>query len=444
MSSDLVIRIENLSKKYTIRHFNGVSGDGLRHTLQDAVTVPFRALNQKLRGAGTSKDKDGRTVCGIRRPIFSLASTPSREEFWALRDVSLDVKRGEVVGIIGRNGAGKSTLLKMLSRITDPTRGRVGIKGRVASLLEVGTGFHHELTGRENIFLNGAILGMTRQEVKRKFDEIVDFAGIEKFLDTPVKRYSNGMYVRLAFAVAAHLEPEILIIDEVLAVGDVDFQTKCIGKMREVASGLGRTIFFVSHQLESVVALCTRACLLEEGRLKADGGADTVVQLYQQRGFAIKDSAAARNPAGRPGRGTARIASLRPELNVFTPDAAKIFHLEIVTNDNREAPFYLALHLIDQNHRQVLIIDSHHSGTMLTPGAPIELRLALRSPWLCPGEYGVHAFLYNFDIIDKWEDACRFGVSSQMPYSGAISEPAIRGSVVLPEFSISKKLVLDT
>jgi lipopolysaccharide transport system ATP-binding protein len=192
------------------------------------------------------------------------------EDFWALRDVSFEVKRGEVVGIIGRNGAGKSTLLKILSRITEPTEGRVKILGRVASLLEVGTGFHPELTGRENIFVNGAILGMSRAEIQKKFDEIVDFSGVERFLDTPVKRYSSGMHVRLAFAVAAHLEPEILIIDEVLAVGDGEFQKRCLGKMNEVARS-GRTVLFVSHNMLAARNLCSRVIVLASGRVLDDG-----------------------------------------------------------------------------------------------------------------------------------------------------------------------------
>jgi lipopolysaccharide transport system ATP-binding protein len=438
MPSDLVIRVENLSKKYAIRHFNGISHDGLRHMLQDTVTAPFRALNEKLRGTRMSANGHGSVAGSNQSPGLNPASRPTREDFWALENISLDVKRGEVVGIIGRNGAGKSTLLKILSRITEPTLGRIGIKGRVASLLEVGTGFHPELTGRENIFLNGAILGMTRQEVKRKFEEIVDFAGVDKFLDTPVKRYSNGMYIRLAFAVAAHLEPEILIIDEVLAVGDAEFQKKCLGKMREVATGLGRTIFFVSHQLESVAALCTRVCLLEAGRLAADGEVDAVVQLYQKRGFAVAASATARNPAVRPGRGTVRIAALRPELSFFKPDAPKTFHVQIVTNDSREAPFYLALNIINNSHHILMCIDSHHCKEILTAGEPIELSVVIRSPWLCPGEYSVDAILYNLDVIDKWKDACRFGVSTRLPYSGSIDESAIRACMVLPEFSMQK------
>jgi lipopolysaccharide transport system ATP-binding protein len=204
------------------------------------------------------------------------------EEFWALKDVSFDVKRGEVMGIVGRNGAGKTTLLKILSRITEPSEGRVTIRGRVASLLEVGTGFNPELTGRENIYLNGAILGMTRAEIKRKFDEIVTFAEVEKFLDTPVKRYSSGMYVRLAFAVAAHLEPEILVIDEVLAVGDIEFQKKCLGKMSQVASG-GRTILFVSHNIAAIETICPRSIYLSSGALVADGPTKKVIPLYLEQ-----------------------------------------------------------------------------------------------------------------------------------------------------------------
>lgn len=213
------------------------------------------------------------------------------EEFWALRDINFEIRRGEVLGVIGRNGAGKSTLLKVLSRITEPSKGRVTISGRVSSLLEVGTGFHPELTGRENIFLNGAILGMTRPEIRAKFDEVVAFAEVEKFLDTPVKRYSSGMYVRLAFAVAAHLEPEILIVDEVLAVGDAEFQKRCIGKMQSV-SGEGRAVLFVSHNLQAVQRLCTKAIVLRSGRVEYKGGVEEACRRYM-------DSARDWNPEKR-------------------------------------------------------------------------------------------------------------------------------------------------
>jgi len=227
---------------------------------------------------------------------------PEQEEFWALQDISFEVGQGDVIGIIGRNGAGKSTLLKVLSRIVEPTRGQVLLRGRVASLLEVGTGFHPELTGRENIYLNGSILGMKRREIESKFDEIVSFAEVEKFLDTPVKRYSSGMYVRLAFAVAAHLEPEILIVDEVLAVGDAEFQKKCLGKMREVAQGgSGRTVVFVSHNMAAVHALCKTALMLQKGRLVAIGPVGDIVQRYLAASVeGERNSIEAKRPMGAP------------------------------------------------------------------------------------------------------------------------------------------------
>ncbi|MBU6275053.1 MAG: ABC transporter ATP-binding protein [Planctomycetes bacterium] len=252
-----MIRVENLGKKYLLKHRQATERyRTLRDVLAGGLKSGFRLLNRDNAGDGSST-----------------------EEFWALKDVSFDVKEGEVIGIIGRNGAGKSTLLKVLSRITEPTVGRVTLNGRVASLLEVGTGFHPELTGRENVYLNGSILGMTRREIARKFDEIVGFAEVEKFLDTPVKRYSSGMYVRLAFAVAAHLEPEILVVDEVLAVGDAAFQKKCLGKMNEAAKG-GRTVLFVSHNMPVVKSLCQRAVLLKDGSVIHDGDVIEAVQNY--------------------------------------------------------------------------------------------------------------------------------------------------------------------
>lgn len=259
--SDIVIHAENLGKKYTIGH---ESEDGRYVTLRDVLTRNARGLWRKTKDLVHGK------------PII-LGDT--LEEVWALRDVSFEIRRGEAVGIIGRNGAGKSTLLKILSRITEPSAGRVTVKGRVASLLEVGTGFHPELTGRENIYLNGAILGMARAEIKRKFDEIVAFAEVERYLDTPVKRYSSGMYVRLAFAVAAHLEPEILVVDEVLAVGDAQFQKKCLGKMGEI-EGEGRTIVFVSHDMTAIRALCGKTMLLVSARVAAIGDATAIVSQY--------------------------------------------------------------------------------------------------------------------------------------------------------------------
>jgi lipopolysaccharide transport system ATP-binding protein len=254
-----VITVENISKRYIIGRQTQERYVALRDVLANRARQAFKMLRHPLGG-------------------FDRCD-PGREEFWALKDISFEVMQGDRLGIIGRNGAGKSTILKILSRITEPTTGRIRIKGRVASLLEVGTGFHPELTGQENIFLNGAILGMTRKEIKKKFDEIVDFAEVEKFLDTPVKRYSSGMYVRLAFSVASHLEPEILVVDEVLAVGDAAFQKKCLGKMDDVSKE-GRTVLFVSHNMGAVQSLCTKALLLENGTLKKEGDVYSVVRYY--------------------------------------------------------------------------------------------------------------------------------------------------------------------
>jgi lipopolysaccharide transport system ATP-binding protein len=265
----IVINVENLGKKYTLHHQQREQYTALRDVISDGVASFGNKLLNPFRRS-------------LKPPPSVLI--PKSEDFWALKDVSFEVKQGDRVGIIGRNGAGKSTLLKILSRITEPTTGSVRIKGRVASLLEVGTGFHPELTGRENIFLNGAILGMSRAEIKKKFDEIVDFAEIEKFLDTPVKRYSSGMYVRLAFAVAAHLEPEILIVDEVLAVGDAQFQKKCLGKM-EAVGRQGRTVLFVSHNMGAINRLCQKCIYLRNGQIVTTGTSSQIVEQYMQEGL---------------------------------------------------------------------------------------------------------------------------------------------------------------
>lgn len=277
-----VLQVENLSKRYQVSH----QPKAHNTTFKEAIVNSAKSL--------------------IRRGH----SSSQQEEFWALDHVSFEVQQGDRIAIIGRNGAGKSTLLKLLSRIMEPTRGRIAIWGRVASLLEVGTGFHPELTGRENIYLNGAILGMARTEIDRKFDEIVDFAEIEKFLDTPVKRYSSGMYVRLAFAVAAHLEPEILIVDEVLAVGDVQFQKKCLGKMQEVGQS-GRTVLFVSHNMSTVESLCSRGLVLQSGRLQFDGTAQDAVQFYLDAAYDLANTMPLHARRDRSGNGKIRAASFR-------------------------------------------------------------------------------------------------------------------------------------
>lgn len=283
-----VITVENLGKRYTLHH--------------QRERQPYLALRDVLTDGARNL---GRLLFGHR------GSSRQYEEFWALKDVSFEVNQGDKIGIIGRNGAGKSTLLKILSRITEPTTGRVRIKGRVASLLEVGTGFHPELTGRENIFLNGAILGMSRQEIKKKFDEIVDFSEIEKFLDTPVKRYSSGMYVRLAFAVAAHLDPEILIVDEVLAVGDMQFQKKCLGKMEDVSAKNGRTVLFVSHNMAAIKQLCSLSCWVDRGSILMFSDTPEVVSGYLSSGSAASSGERSWSVDSSPGDHRIRLLAVR-------------------------------------------------------------------------------------------------------------------------------------
>ncbi|KAB8320277.1 ABC transporter ATP-binding protein [Tolypothrix campylonemoides VB511288] len=290
--SDTAIRVENLGKKYVLSH-QQTGGSGSYNSLRDSIADKTKFLTEKL-----------------LKPSGKKTINPTREEFWALKDVSFEIKQGDRVGIIGRNGAGKSTLLKILSRIVEPTNGKISIKGRIASLLEVGTGFHPELTGRENVFLNGAILGMSKEEIKRKFDEIVAFAEVEKFLDTPVKRYSSGMYVRLAFAVAAHLEPEILIVDEVLAVGDSNFQKKCLGKMEDVANE-GRTILFVSHSMDTVTRLCNHAILLKQGTVQFTGRTDQAINSYLKSDFGTTARRRWGDISRAPGNDVVRLVEVR-------------------------------------------------------------------------------------------------------------------------------------
>ncbi len=288
--SDIAIRADALSKQYYIGR-KQEKYKTLRDTLADAFIAPFRRAGRLLRGQATG-------------------AATLNETIWALKAVSFEIKKGEVVGIIGRNGAGKSTLLKILSRITEPTRGYAEIRGRIGSLLEVGTGFHPELTGRENIYLNGAILGMTKAEIEKKFDEIVAFAEVEKFIDTPVKHYSSGMYLRLAFAVAAHLEPEILFVDEVLAVGDARFQKKCLNKMQDIGNQ-GRTILFVSHNMATITRLCSRAILLDEGNLLNDGPSVNVVANYLSSGNGTSAVRLWNDPENAPGGNVARLKAVR-------------------------------------------------------------------------------------------------------------------------------------
>jgi len=397
--SDTVIRIENLSKKYIIGH----QKQEKYSTLRDAIADRARSLTQKMQ----------------MPPFGKSSSNTAEEEFWALKDVSFEIKQGDRIGIIGRNGAGKSTLLKILSRVTEPTKGSVRIKGRVASLLEVGTGFHPELTGRENIFLNGAILGMSKAEIKKKFDEIVTFAEVEKFLDTPVKRYSSGMYVRLAFAVAAHLEPEILVVDEVLAVGDSQFQKKCLGKMEDVGKE-GRTVIFVSHNMSAVGQLCDQACLLESGSVVNIGHSEKVVKSYFINNkkvtgnwscSKVKDSlkevtivqAKVINPSGEP----SSVISYKEEFGV-----------EIYYKVNSDLSFWsLVIRITDSTGQHIFTswdTDSLGDKTSFR-GNNYRAVCSIHSCLLKPGIYTVTLGAYSLPelrIVEYYENAFCFEIST--------------------------------
>jgi homopolymeric O-antigen transport system ATP-binding protein len=446
MSSDTVITIENLSKKYTIRHQNGRHRDGLRHVLQDLALTPWRWLKNVV--ASNGANGDGNSQSTNSDPYASRSLLPagnshrpaprsqppaaSSEDFWALRDVNLEVKRGEVVGIIGRNGAGKSTLLKILSRITEPTEGQVRIKGRVASLLEVGTGFHPELTGRENIFLNGAILGMNRAEIKRKFDEIVAFAETEKFLDTPVKRYSSGMYVRLAFAVAAHLEPEILIVDEVLAVGDGEFQKKCLGKMHDVAT-CGRTVLFVSHNMQAVSILCNRALFLRSDSVPYTGSVKDATDLYISS--FLQSPNGKQLPDRRPGSGEYRFESARPAREFFEGAEEKAIDFEISCRRRLVGKMWLSAHVVDSNGTVIIQCDSRLVGFVIQNVARFSGRLRFTTPWLKPGDYRVDLFICGSSLVDSWEGACSFMISPVIPYPHSADKAGTAAGLVFSDFN---------
>ncbi len=392
--SDIAIRVQGLGKRYRIGR---ARREARNHpSFFRRALSPFRYL-----------------VEAMRRP------RPD-EILWAIRDVSFEIERGAVVGIIGRNGAGKSTLLRLLSRITEPTCGRALVRGRVGSLLEVGTGFHPELTGRENIFLSGAILGMRRKEIARKFDEIVAFAGVEKFLETPVKRYSSGMYVRLAFAVAAHLEPEVLLVDEVLAVGDAAFQKKCLGRMTDVASE-GRTVLFVSHNMIAVQNLCARVLWLHEGRLHADGPAADVLNRYLAAAFCARREQHWPDPQGAPGNDIVRLrrVCIRPEggtpADPLSTSVPLIVEVEF-WNLRAGARLHLCLHVLTEQQAVAFTTGSNESDA-LTRDNPLPEGL-YRSSCRIPADLlnsGVHRivllFLINgLKIVFRHEEALLFEV----------------------------------
>lgn len=403
--NDLAIRVEGLSKKYRI----GGRHEGyrtLRETLTDAVVSPFRKAGKLLRGQAPSP------VLGAMR--FAPCD---KGDFWALKDISFEVKQGEVVGIIGRNGAGKSTLLKILSRITEPTEGYVDIYGRVGSLLEVGTGFHSELTGRENIFLNGAILGMKKLEINQKFDEIVAFAEVEKFIDTPVKHYSTGMYLRLAFAVAAHLEPEILLVDEVLAVGDAQFQKKCLGKMGDVAKE-GRTVLFVSHNMEAVENLCSSAILLNNGKILFSGTIQETVRYYISQSLSSQHFVEWKDLAQAPGNDRARLVkaevrAFNKNPAVFYSDAPFEFEFIFFNNLSGSNNLDVTYHLVNERGILVYVGSTAYSRKEYFPRGLIKAICHVPAHLLNEGTYTINRFLLVKDrghIVYEHRDLLTFDV----------------------------------
>jgi lipopolysaccharide transport system ATP-binding protein len=387
-----IIEVENLSKLYRL-------GTISARTLRESVSRWW----SRRRSSGVSEES------GLAGDQTNARIKAQGNAFWALRDVSFHVQRGEVVGIVGRNGAGKSTLLKILSRITEPTRGRAVLRGRLASLLEVGTGFHPDLTGRENIYLNGAILGMKRAEIREKFDQIVAFSGVEQFVDTPVKRYSSGMYVRLAFAVAAHLEPDILIVDEVLAVGDAAFQKRCLGKMSEVARE-GRTVLFVSHNMAALQTLCATAVLIENGRLAMVGKTPAVITRYLQRGG--EDSTVWRREDDKP---SASLQFESAELRVEgEPDSLKL-HLEIRMNSrSSHRPAFVAVDILNSLGASVMQALPTVTPFITDNGGSHLIRMIIELPPLIPGHYPLTLWAgsHNTETLDVVERGLGFEIES--------------------------------
>jgi lipopolysaccharide transport system ATP-binding protein len=395
-----IISVETISKAYSLGR-RDVAPDTFVEALAASATAPLRNWRRLRRLDTAGRAGDGEDI------------------LWALRDVSFDVRHGEVVGIIGRNGAGKSTLLKILSRITEPTSGRIVLRGRVSSLLEVGTGFHPELTGRDNIYMNGTILGMKKREIDRKFDEIVEFSGVEKFLDTPVKRYSSGMTVRLAFSVAAHLEPEILIVDEVLAVGDAEFQKKCLGKMQDVAHG-GRTVLFVSHNMAAVESLCERAVLLAAGQLVAEGDVGSVMTTYMESlTHATGDHGRfdlSEHPNRRAGFApVVRVLSLTDAHGAgrteFTCAEPVSFDLEFESESSRTLAF--AVFVCSRGSRLLMLHSHTHSKLMVSGLGNGRVRCTVNALPLVPNTYDLEVVVgSNTGIVDHVDSAASITITA--------------------------------
>lgn len=434
--TDVAINVQNLSKRYSIQTSRGMD---LKGTLRESLARSAKLTVQRISRMGA--------------PTGSVQS--GKEDYYALKDVEFSVTKGQVLGVIGRNGAGKSTLLKILSRITEPTTGRIEIVGRVSSLLEVGTGFHPELTGRENIYLNGALLGMARREIQAKFEEIVAFADIEQFLDVPVKRYSSGMFVRLAFSVAAHLEPDILIVDEVLAVGDIAFQRKCLGKMNEVATQSGRTILFVSHQMSAVQRLCTKAIVLEKGRITFQGGVPEAISLYVLNTSELLGNGENLRELKRPhsfvptlpimlDKCFAVSASQEPllQLNFGAPLS---LYLEVVS-EKSVSDFTVRVSLDSQTHTRVFTLQSEQMGASYSFPQPGRLGILLEvgNLFLIPGNYTINVSIHRLgSVLDRLDQAASVEIlpigelDSLLPQdqSGLIAPPVTWKTSPLISFS---------
>jgi len=404
--SDIAVSVRGLSKAYRIAH------DQEKH-ITLAETILSRLKNP------------------LRRPKF--------ETFWALKDVSFEVKKGEVVGIIGRNGAGKSTLLKVLSRITEPTVGEIDVYGRVGSLLEVGTGFHPELTGRENVFLNGAILGMSKAEIKKQFDAIVDFAGVEQFLDTPVKRYSSGMYVRLAFAVAAHLNPEILIVDEVLAVGDADFQKKCLGKMKDVADG-GRTVLFVSHNMGAVGTLCTLGVELSRGEVRSAGPIRDVISSYLSK----TGEGAGGWRREVPSKSSLSFERVTAQLVGTQPQLQLIVSMWLHSRGDHQ-PAFVAFDIADESGAVVMQALPELTGFLTSETTRGEVVAEIDLPPMIPGKYHVTLWAgpHNTLTLDEVERCFYFEITDTPTIGRVFPHSADKGKIV-PHSRIQKGLQTKT
>jgi len=397
--SEPIITVENLSKSYLLGHRAEPQGRSSYTALRDIIGREVRNLARK-------------TIDVVRgRQVLQGDEV---EEFWALKDVSFEVQQGEVLGIIGRNGAGKSTLLKVLSRITEPTSGRVILRGRVASLLEVGTGFHPELSGRENIYLNGAILGMRRDEIRKKFDEIVAFAEVEKFLDTPVKRYSSGMYVRLAFAVAAHLEPEILIVDEVLAVGDAEFQKKCLGKMQDVSRREGRTVLFISHNMSAITALCERGIILCSGRLDFSSRAHEVVERYYSQMLNVENLKS--SIRGQSSLSANITDGIGKPVSVITAVGESYVEFQVIAK-SRSRWLQVAFTIFNSDNVGLISSVSPEYPTADGPAKVWVLRAKLPASFLNGGQYRIEGAALDQDgVFDQVDNLALFYVRRESPF----------------------------